>query len=241
MLEPRPLLLVHGSGAASWEWVLWREALAGSPRRVHAVDLVPDPDGVAATSLDHYLGQVVRALDECGRATVVIGASLGGLLALAAVAEVPAAALVLVNPVPPAGTPGWPKRGLRFPEVVPWGVRRVAETVSGLPDAAPVLPRGLPERWRDESGAVMRAAFEGYAVLSPSIPSLVITGTLDEEVPTGVALAAARRLGADAMRLVGVSHLGALLGRRAHGAARLALAWAASVAGDASETWTETR
>ena len=225
MAPLRRALLVHGSGAGAWEWLRWREVFEGAGWTAHAVDLEPGRSGLAATSFEDYVGQVTAALIESGPETVLIGASLGGTLALAAAGRAPAAAMVLVNAVPPGGTPGWPRQPTRFPSVVAWSTKTVAETLSGLPDADPSVLEAVPARWRDESGAVMRALWAGVLVRSPSLPVLAVLGELDDQVPASAGLTMARRLRADTLRLSGVSHLGALLGRRAATAARLTLAW----------------
>ena len=221
----RRALLVHGSGAGAWEWLRWRGVFEAAGWEVVALDLEPSRGGLAATRFADYAGQVASALAETGPDTVLVGASLGGTLALAAASRLPVSALVLVSGVPHGGTPGWPRQPARFPEVVPWSTRGVAETLAGLPDADPRPLDGAPIRWRDESGAVMRALWDGVQVSVPRIPTLALLGELDDQVPTTVGLSMARRLHADAVRLQGVSHLGTLLGRRAEAAARLALAW----------------
>jgi hypothetical protein len=231
MPPTRIALMVHGSGGGPWEWALWRPVFEAAGWATRALELEPDPGGVAATTLADYGRQAAAAVAGAGPGTVVVGASLGGLLALGLGPSAEVAALVLVNAVPPAGTPGWPRHRVRFPDVVGWGARTVAETLGRLPDAEPEALAVAPERWRDESGAVLRALWRGVPVARPAAPTLVLTGDLDDEVPAGVALAMARRLGADAFRLHGVSHLGALLGRRAPAAARLALAWLADARG----------
>ena len=222
----RHALLIHGSGAGAWEWLRWRVVFEGAGWTTQALDLQPGRSGLALTTFEDYAAQVTAALADSGPGTVLVGASLGGTLALAAGGRAPAAAMVLVNAVPPGGTPGWPRQPTRFPSVVAWSGKTVAETLSSLPDADPaVLEEAVPERWRDESGAVMRALWAGVQIRPPGLPTLAVLGDLDDQVPPGVGLTLARRLRADALRLRGVSHLGALLGSRAAIAARLSLAW----------------
>ena len=76
--------------------------------RSSAPDLVPAASGLASTRFEDYRSQVIawsRDPQERGSGCprVLVGASLGGLLALSVAAEIEAAALVLVNPMPPAG------------------------------------------------------------------------------------------------------------------------------------------
>lgn len=227
----RRAVFVPGSGAGAWEWVRWRPVFESAGWEVSALDLEPSRGGIAATTFSDYAAQVLSALAQSGGDSVLVGASLGATLALAAASRAPASALVLVSGVPHAGTPGWPRQPVRFPDVVPWSTRGVAETLAALPDADPRPFDGLPERWRDESGAVMRALWEGVRVSTPSVPVLAVLGESDDQVPTNVGIAMARRLRADVIRLQGASHLGTLLGQRAEFAARLALAWLDNVLG----------
>lgn len=83
-------------------------------------------------------------------------------------------------------------------------------------------------RWRDESAAVMRTAYAGVPASPPQVPVLVTTGALDHTVPPPVQHAMARALRADYLCFAGVSHVGALLGRRAPLVAEMAASWAAS-------------
>ena len=63
---------------------------------------------VAATHIEDYQAQVRAALAALPRPRVLVGASLGGLLA--AMNAGAADALVLVNPMPPRGLPDAPRR-----------------------------------------------------------------------------------------------------------------------------------
>src|SRR5262249_28078861 len=148
-----------------------------------APDLLPAPRGLAATRIDDYLEQVIAWCAPPRGATVLVGASLGGLLALLAAAPVAPAALVLVNPLPPAGiAPRPPPRD--DPDVVPWGsARSLAGTVRAMPDADAAARLFAWRRWRDESGAVLRAALAGVAAPPPRCPLLVVASEQDRAVP----------------------------------------------------------
>src|SRR5688572_8926861 len=92
-------LLLHGAGGGGWEWNAWRGVFAVSGIEAVAPDLQPAMNGLAGTTFDDYLQQARAALATLPQPRAVIGASLGGLLAMACSGE--ADALVLVNPVPP--------------------------------------------------------------------------------------------------------------------------------------------
>jgi len=157
---------------------------------------------------------------------VLVGASMGGLLVLAAARGHAPPAMVLVNPVPPAGTPGWPPAGAEFPDVVPWNARQtVAQTLARLPDHASDLALADTASWRDESGAVMSALYDGVVVPAPTTPTLIMSGSADKDVPPDTARHLAGLWGVDAAFFAGVSHLGALLGARAKAMAGVACSW----------------
>lgn len=218
------VVMVHGAGGGGWEWRLWAEVFAAAGWAVDAPDLLPVAEGPAATRLEDYRAQV---LDRClahGPPCVLVGASLGGLLALSAAAQAKARALVLVNPMPPAGIEPRPQLRMR-PAIVPWSASALADTRLALPDADPATARWAHVRWRDESGVAINQAWAGIAVDPPICPVLVVAAGDDLDIPPATSRALANRLNADFMTVRDTSHLGILLGRRAAAAAGLAAAW----------------
>ena len=92
------------------------------------------------------------------RPRVLVGASLGGLLVLDAADG--ADAVVLVNPLPPVP---WhvdmPARD--WPDVVPWRrAARLSGTREAMPDADDATALFAFRHWRDESGTVLREAWQ---------------------------------------------------------------------------------
>lgn len=212
-VPPRQAVLVHGAGGGGWEWQRWADALRARGIDARAPDLQPAPAGLAATALDDYLRQVREWIEAAPRPRAVIGASLGGLLA-AACADA-ADALVLVNPLPPAP---WASRLPQrdWPEVVRWrGDARLASTRRALPDADEAAALYAFRRWRDESGAVLRAAHAGLAVAAPLCPVLCVASAQDGDVPPALTLELAQAWGATPLQTLTPSHVGPLLGRDA--------------------------
>jgi pimeloyl-ACP methyl ester carboxylesterase len=219
----RHALLLHGAGGGGWEWNTWRDVFEASGLETLAPDLQPAPAGLADTALDDYLRQARDALLALPRPRAVIGASLGGLLAMACAGE--ADALVLVNPLPPLP---WAARlpARDWADVVPWSRQaRLASTRHALPDSDDATALFAYRHWRDESGAVLRVAHQGIEVARPACPVLCIVSEQDEDVPPGVIRAIANEWNADLIGAPSPSHVGPLLGRCAPATAVQAVTW----------------
>lgn len=217
-------LLVHGAGGGAWEWNLWRDALEAHAIAVHVLELQPSPAGLAATTLQDYRAQVGDALQALPHPRVLIGASLGGLLA--AMCADHSDALVLVNPLPPAP---WhrqlPPRDWSA-DPVPWRRNaRLASTRNALCDADEASVTFAFRHWRDESGSVLREARAGVEIGKPACPALLIASARDEDVPPRIISAMATEWRADLLETLASSHVGPLLGRAAPAIARQAVAW----------------
>ena len=212
-------VFVHGAGGGGWEWAIWARVFAADGWQVLAPDLRPAGGGLAATRLADYAGQVRQWLAPLPRPRVLVGASLGGLLAAMNAGD--ADALVLVNPMPPAGLPGAAAR----PAIVPWGrTASLAGTRRALPGADDAAALFAFRRWRDESGAVLDEAAAGVPVTAPAIPALVIGSESDADVPLDASRTLASSWSA-AFHAIPGSHVDPLLGRGAAALASRALAW----------------
>lgn len=207
-------IFVHGAGGGGWEWSIWSRVFAARGWAVSAPDLQPHADGIAATRFEDYLDQVHAWCAGTAAPRILIGASLGGLLALCAAASAAMDALVLINPLPPAGiVPRLPPA--EYADVVPWQRRRsLVGTRRALFDADDAACLLAFRRWRDESGAVLRAAASGISVAAPACPLLVLASERDDDVPPATSRAVAQKFLADFRLLAGASHVGPLLGRR---------------------------
>lgn len=207
---------------------MWARVLRACDMDVHAIQLQPAARGLADTQLHDYCLQVDEAVRSLPQPRVLVGASLGGLLAMmcADVAE----ALVLVNPIPPQP---WhahlPRR--EWAPVVDWNSSARLEATGrsiGSGDEASAL--FAFRRWRDESGAVLREACAGVAVVTPACPTLVMLSNDDQDVPPALVVALATAWNAGTVRTGDNSHLGPLLGANATSSAEQAVAWLNRVA-----------
>jgi pimeloyl-ACP methyl ester carboxylesterase len=203
---------------------VWARVFAAHGWLMATPDLQPVRAGLAATRLDDYLEQSTTALAALPRPRALVGASLGGLLALQCSGE--ADALVLVNPMPPAP---WhaslPSSDIGKP-IVAWRARAsLAGTRRALRDASDADALFAFRRWRDESGSVLDDARRGVHVGMPECPTLVVGSTCDEDVPATVSRALAKACSATYFEIAAASHVGPLLGRGASDVAARVVTW----------------
>ncbi|MEJ5170970.1 MAG: alpha/beta hydrolase [Fimbriimonadales bacterium] len=193
--------------------------------RVIAEDLAPAQGGLANTSVWDYRAQSIGWASADDPPDAVVGASLGGWLALHAADAWRARGLVLVNPVPPADCGVLWQPQTPIPDIVPWSSSGLEETALALPDGDPEVVRWASKRWRDESGLVLRELASGARAPRPLCATLVLISELDQDVPPNLSATVARWCGGESELIAGASHLGPLLGQTASACASLALDW----------------
>ncbi len=219
----KTLILIHGAGGGAWEYALWQPVFTAAGYRVVAHDLLPVAAGLAATTFDDYLAQVISWV-PAGEPIILVGASMGGILALQVAAAINPAALVLVNSVPPYGV-GMPRIGKQHPAIVGWANGPLAETRAALFDSDDATIQWAWPRWRDESGAVLNQIAAGIPTQPPTCPTLVVLSEHDTDIPYQTGLALAHWAAADVMLYHGMSHVGPLLSRRAREVAQMIGVW----------------
>ncbi len=183
----------------------------------------PAAGGLESTGLEDYVEQVISWCLNLPQPIVLIGASLGGILALKAAHRVAPDGMVLVNSVPPAGFGGL--KPFEVDAVVRWSNSSFNETLAAMPDCSLESAKFAHERWRDESGAVIRAARIGVPVPKPTCPRLAVVSELDEDIPVATLLEVQQWLEADLDYCSGASHVGPLLGKEAEMVGQRVAAW----------------
>ncbi len=103
-----PVVMLHGAFSGGWAFEPWREAFEARGHRVLTPTLRHHEDGaahdeLADVSLTDYADDLETLLDGIGEPAVLIGHSMGGLLAQMLAARGRAAALVLLAPSAPWG------------------------------------------------------------------------------------------------------------------------------------------
>lgn len=217
-MQPK-VIFVHGAGGGGWEWAIWARVFEAEGWKCWAPSLEPVAVGLEATRFGDYVDQLVQWLEE-SQATRVIAASLGALLALDACSRPGSTCrdLLLINPMVPAALSGRAARD--WPGVVPWGRRRpLASTRRAISMGDAATWMFAQARWRDESGAVLKAA-EGMSVPRPACRIRVTGGECDRDSPPSALQALATALAAPLELLDGADHLDALMGRPAATLAR---------------------
>ena len=216
-------VMLHGAGGGAWEYERWQPIFIAAGYGVVANDLLPAVEGLPTTTFDGYCQQVYAWIPPQQR-ILLIGASMGGLLALKVAEAIQPAALVLVNSVPPAGVA--PRRTAKsYPSIVRWTNGPLEETRSALFDSDEATIQWAWPRWRDESGAVLNEIAAGIAVQRPACPTLVVLGEQDTDIPYQTGLALATWANADVLLFHGMSHVGPLLSQRAEEVAQMVVAW----------------
>jgi len=213
------VLMIHGMWGASWYWQDYRHVFERAGYRCIAPSLryhdvsptaPPDPR-LGTTSLLDYAADLEGEIRELDRAPIIMGHSMGGLLAQILASRGLAKALVLLTPASPAGIIPVRLSVLRsfLSVALRWGFwrrplrqTRNAAIYSTLQLLAPTEQQHVYDRFVCESG---RAFFEmGFWPLDSrgaarvdetkiSCPTLVIGAAQDRITPASVVRRVAKK------------------------------------------------
>lgn len=104
-----PVVMIHGAFCGGWAFAHWREAFMARGHAVHTPTLRfhqpqdEPPRQLGATSVRDYAADLEHAIAALDEPPVLIGHSMGGLLAQMLAARMPVRALVLLAPCAPWG------------------------------------------------------------------------------------------------------------------------------------------
>ena len=213
------IFMIHGMWGAPWYWENYQRVFETEGYRCVATTLpyhnmdprgVPDPRLGTASLLD-YADALERELGQLGEKPIVIGHSMGGLLAQILGARGLAKALVLLTPASPAGIVALTPSVIRsfWSTLTTWGFwkKPMRQTFA---EAAYSMLHLLPEKEQKETYSKFvyesgRAAFEiGYWLFDSrgasrvdeskvTCPVLVVAGAQDRITPTSVVRRVARK------------------------------------------------
>lgn len=246
----RDVVLLHGWALHGGMWGSWIEALAADCR-LHLLDLPGHGRSPWTATTADLAGFARRVLPHVPPGSVVLGWSLGGLVALELARRHPGhvGALVLVATTPKfVADPDW-EHGVpldvleQFSQGLAVDYRRTVQNflslqVRGDEHAIETLRQlrrslaahGEPDRRALEAGlGILRHSDLRDHLSRLAVPALVISGEHDRLTPPGAGLELASRLPSARMRLVErsghapfVSHPGVVLAEVQHFLARLA-------------------
>ena len=215
-----PILFIHGMWSHSGVWDWFRSHFEALGHETHAPMLPfhdPHPDAepdplLATTGLRDYVDALLAAARDLPEAPIIVGHSMGGLLAQKVAAENGAAALALLSPAPSAQAGSLAISPLRTMLGVTtssnwWRSPTKIDADRarwGIFNNVPAEPTNEALRqlsW--DSGKVLfqiampfadrsKASQVDYGALT--MPSLVLVGDTDRTTPVGVARATARRI-----------------------------------------------
>lgn len=219
LIDHRAIVLVHGAANSGLVWTFWQQELAHGGWASYAIDLRghghSQPIDLSHTGMDDYTADVRTLAQQFKRPPIVMGWSMGGLVALMAAAEGVAAACVALAP----STPARQRQASAVLRSGEFGPEEYGIT-SDDPEQQPAMPDLDPEERRialaslgRESRLARDERQAGIVMTALPCPLLIITGTADRAWPrqryTDLWLTA------DYLSVEGASHWGLVLNRRA--------------------------
>lgn len=223
------IVMVHGAFCGGWAFERFRQPFEAAGFRAHAPDLrghgpTDAAERVIGTSMADYAADVAAVCAACPAPPVLVGHSLGGLVAQLAARRCELAALVLLAPSPP-----WGVAGSSLEEAVTaLGVQMLGPFSSGAvePDAelmrryslarmAPADREAVIERMHAESALALRETLNWWLdpFMTTSVgpgaigcPARVLVGEADVVHPPATARLTAERIGAGLEVIPGMSH-----------------------------------
>ncbi len=228
-----PVILVHGAFCGSWTFEHMVDPLRLAGHEVHAPDLpghgaADDAQSVTGQSMRDYVRHIARLSDSLaetgGKAPILVGHSLGGLVCQMVARQSPPTALVLMAPSPPWGTgstsmeEAMTAMGLNLLGPLWWqSVRPDLGLMRNF--SLNRMPKSMQDealrQLRPESGRALWEALHWWqdpfmtTSLGPgplNLPALVLVGSRDVVHPPATARMIAQRIGADYQELRGMSH-----------------------------------
>jgi pimeloyl-ACP methyl ester carboxylesterase len=214
-----PLILVHGAANSALVWTFWQRELAASGWSSYTLDLRGHgrsaPLDLSHTSMQDYAADVRALVAQLRRPPVVLGWSMGGLVAMMVAETGTIAACVALAPSMPARQRN-PAIVLRVGE---FGAEEYG-IASRDPDEQPTMPDLDREERRiavaslgRESRLARDERQQGIVIASLPCRLLLVTGTHDKQWPR-------ERyndlwMPADHLSVEGATHWGLVLNRRA--------------------------
>jgi non-heme chloroperoxidase len=222
LVKTSTVLFLHGMWGDARFWNRFRRRFEECGHRTEAVTFLHHEKPQDSSQLRHvgmmdYVAQAERAIQAMPDAPVLVGHSMGGLVAQKLAERGLAKAMVLVAPVAPAGISlaTWSSLVcisgnlhqivLRRPFIMPWRQSRYGFLNTLGPREMGAIYRSFVH----ESGKAMREIVTGAIAVDErqvSCPVLVIVGSEDRATPPAVVKRIAEKYGADYREYPGRGH-----------------------------------
>ena len=226
---PTPIVMIHGAFCAGWAFDDFREPFETAGHRVVAPDLPghetgPERRTVTGQSMSDYAAAVRRVIDAQSEPPILIGHSLGGLVAQMAATRSRVAGLILLAPSAPWGVTGSTAEeaisAVSLYALGPyWALPVDPDYASAKRFLFDRLPRSMRRatfaRLVPESGRALWETLNWWldpfattrvATASIRAPVLAFGGDLDAIHPITTVQAISRRLGGATRAMPGMSH-----------------------------------
>jgi pimeloyl-ACP methyl ester carboxylesterase len=214
-----PVVLVHGAANSAAVWTYWQQMLAAAGYATHAIDLrghgaSPVTD-LSNTTMRDYADDVRSFASELDAPPVLIGWSMGGLVAMLAARGGGVRAVVGLAPSTPAKS---------VDASLPLRTGEFDAAEYGITTRDPDHQRAMPDLDREERTVALSSLCResryarderarGVVIDALTCPLLIVTGTADVQWPRS--RYDGLHLPADRISIDGASHWGLVLNRRA--------------------------
>ena len=224
-MAPAPIIMIHGAFCGGWTFDAFRAPFEAAGHAVTAPDLPGHGPGGAVTglSMTAYAAFVAKLCGEQPAPPILVGHSMGGLVAQMAADLAPVAGLVLLAPSSPWGVPGQSiEEGVSAVSLFALGPYwmqaispdRAITAQYSLDRMSPAAQEAVLSRMTPESG---RALFEVLnwwldPMMTTSVrtaggaPVLALAGGRDVIHPAATVARTAQRLGGDYRVFEAMSH-----------------------------------
>jgi pimeloyl-ACP methyl ester carboxylesterase len=226
MANPK-IIMVHGGFCGGWVFDAFRRPFEAAGYECLTPDLRghgPGAGGVAGVSMTDFAADIAGLIEAEPEPPVLIGHSMGGLVAMMAAAKAPVRALVLLAPSPPWGVAGASLEeaasAMSLHALGPFWLQAVepdfaSARLYSLDRLDPAARKAAFDRMTAESGRALWETLnwwlDPFMTTSVSVdrikaPALVIAGDRDMIHPPATVRQTAERLGADYRVFDGMSH-----------------------------------
>lgn len=223
-----PIVLVHGSWGSGMMWVGYSQYLSQKGWDVYALDLRghgKSAGEVAGATMEDYANDVVQVVSEHDLSNpIIVGHSMGGLVALMYARDHGAKAVVAIDPSPSKEVQGEGEKK-DYPEAYsPMDAGMPAdpmEVMKALPDIPQEKLMKMKEMLGMESGVARSERKFGISVPKEKLTMsvLFVGGELGESVPFGIGINTAEAMAdyyeEDVIEIKGATHPGILIGEHA--------------------------